>query len=331
MEWLTFWAVVAALLLTDMLIHWIFGLIALPIFERKPPFGVRPFAPDPLAEPISFLNEDGQTLRGSLYLQPDNRSRGVVLFCPETDGSHWSAMSYCRGAWEAGFSLLAFDFRGQGESDSMPGYVPLHWVTHHELDDIQAAMEYIQQREEIADLPLMLMGISRGGGAALLAASQSSKVRGVVVEGAFSNTGLMMHYTVRWAKFYLPAWVLPWLPVWHLRMTLACTRWLSERKRKCRYVRFARYLPLLRSTPVLLITGKNDTYVHPDNSRLLQQTIGGSECKLWLVDKAKHNTARQIDPETYDATTGQFLTSLTSAPVTETESTITQQLEASIK
>jgi len=79
---------------------------------------------------------------------------------------------------------------------------------------------------------------------------------------------------------------------------------------------------------VLLIAGKNDTYVHPDNSRALQKSIGGSQCQLWLVDKAKHNTARQVDPAAYDAKISTFFNDLTSAPVELVSHTRAHHLES---
>lgn len=52
-------------------------------------------------------------------------------------------MTYCQGLVVAGFHVLSVDFRNQGESDSIPGYVPIHWVSEYELDDVRHILEWI--------------------------------------------------------------------------------------------------------------------------------------------------------------------------------------------
>ena len=95
-------------------------------------------SPDPKAESIEFKTTDGLTLRGSLHRQPERNPKGLILFCPETDGSHWSAMSYCHALVEDGFDILSFDFRGQGESDGAKS------PDGQEKQDVLAAVGYMR-------------------------------------------------------------------------------------------------------------------------------------------------------------------------------------------
>ena len=122
MGWQVIIYVILGLLAFDFLVHLFFAIIILPTFERKPPFGVEPASPHPDAQQIKFPTNRGLTLQGSLYRHENQPSRGLIIFCPELGGSHCSVMSYCEGLWNAGFDLLAFDFRNQGQSESMPGY-----------------------------------------------------------------------------------------------------------------------------------------------------------------------------------------------------------------
>lgn len=289
------------LLLADLVLHLVAVRLVLPQFERKIPFGVEPAQPNPSAETVSFPTTNGLTLRGSYYKHTSQPSRGLILFCPELGGNHWSALSYAGGLFEAGYDILSFDFRNQGESDALPGYDPLHWLTEYEVQDVQAAMDFIQSRPDLAQQPLGLFGISRGGGAALAVATRRPDVRAIACEGAYSTESLLLHYALRWASLYLPAWLMRRLPLWHVRLTLAIARKVSERRRGCRLTLIERKLHRLAGRPVLMIAGGRDTYVSPQITGILASKVGAAHDPLWIVPKAKHNQAREIDKAGYDA------------------------------
>lgn len=314
------WAIVGILLalaVFDLLVHAVSALIALPVFERKLPFNVAPASPVANAEPLDIPTSDGLTLRGSLHRQKDRAAEGLVIFCPELGGNHWSALTYCAGLWDAGFNILAFDFRNQGESDYMPDYDPLHWLTDFEVEDVMAVIRFAESRDDLRDLPLGIFGISRGGGAALAAAGRSPNVRCVACEGAFSTHSLFLHYTLRWASLYVPGWILRLVPVWHLRLTLVLACRLSQFRRRCRYAHLERLLPKLRHTPVLMIAGGRDTYVLPEITEELCRRIGPGCRGVWVVPRAKHNMARQVDALEYDRRLVEFFSQAVQAPHVE--------------
>lgn len=307
------WAVIAifgGLIAVDGLIHVVAAMVILPIFEREIPFGVQPAPPDSDAELISFPTSHGLTLRGSLHRRSHDELRGLILFCPELGGNHWSAMKYAAALRDAGFAVLSFDFRNQGDSDHLPKYAPLHWLTEYEVHDVLAAIRYARSRPDLKDLPLGLFGISRGGGAALAAAARRGEVQCVACEGVASAESLMLHYTLRWASLYAPEWVMRVFPVWHVRMTLQVTRWISQIRRRCRYTTLERRLSRLRRTPVFMITGGADTYVPPEIPQSLCQKIGPSCRGVWVVRRAKHNAAREVSADEYDARLLQFFSCL---------------------
>ena len=328
MEYVVGWslfAIIVGLVAINALIHLIFALVVLPLFERKPPFGVEVVPEDPEAERIAIPTRNGLTLRGSLRQHADQPSRGLILFCPEFGGNHWSAGFYAAGLFESGFDVISFDFRNQGESDSVPGYDPLHWLTEFEVSDLLEVIEYTRQREDLRELSLGLFGVSRGASAALAAGAHSSDVKCVACEGVFSTNALLLHYAMRWASLYLPAWVLKRLPVWHLQVTLGLARRLSEIRRRCRYTNLESLLPNLCDKPVLLITGERDTYVVPEIGQSLCDRIGGNSHRIWQVAKAKHNLARRVGPEAYDREVTEFFSSLT--PLGHRAATREQQAE----
>ncbi len=314
--------ILAAWLVVDLIIRVVAVLAILPILERSPPFAVETTAPSPSAESITFTSSDGITLRGSLRLPSNGAPRAVVIFCPELGGDHWSAGWYCRALEAAGFAVLSFDFRNQGESDRSPGYAPIHWLTEYEVLDTKAAVEYTNARPELAGLPIGTFGISRGGSAALVAAAQCPEVRCVACEGVFSISTLSLHYALRWSSLYFPRWLMRMLPIWHVRGTLALARWVSQLRRHCRYVKLEDWLPRLNDRSLLMVVDGRDTYVLPEVSETLFERFPQGTSRRWLVKTAKHNLAREVDPEEFDRRIVEFFSQMAPRPTTPQPSAV---------
>jgi len=301
---------VVLVLVLDLSIRVVFVPRILPQFEAKPPFNVSPHPADLAAEMVSTVTADGVTLRGRLYRGSEAHARGLVLFCPELDGDHCSALYYCAALLEAGIDVISFDFRSQGDSDPVPDYEPFHWPTRGELRDVRAALQFIVDRPDLCDLPLGMMGISRGSLVALVAASENPRVLALCGEGTYTVDTLLEHFTKRWAGLYLPAWAQKLVPLWHYRVTLRMVRWTSEFRRGVQYLIAERRLSRLRSRPVLLITGSRDNYVQPAVVRRIASRIKSPLCRVWEVRDAKHNQARETAPEEYDREVVEFFSTL---------------------
>lgn len=280
------------------------------MFEHAPPLNAQEHALDPRAERILIETTDDLTLHGSLYMPTDQPARGLILFCHELGGDHWSALAYAGGLYRAGFAVLAFDFRGHGHSDRMFGYEPLHWMTRFELEDVRAAIRLIRSRDDLNCLPLGMFGVSRGGGAALAAAAECDDAICVAADGAYSARSMMTLYARRWLTLFVPTWLERWFPDFSVQITLAAARRLSEFRRGCRYVRLEQFLPALRSRHVLLISGQRDSYVLPEIARRLHAAINSDLAELWIAPGARHNQARETDPESYDAHLIEFFSQL---------------------
>lgn len=312
MAW-TILSVLLVVLVVDLAIRAFYVRLILPQFEAKPPFNVCPHPADLAAETVTAATEDGVTLRGRLYRGHDPSPRGLILFLPELDGDHCSAIFYCAGLLDAGFDVLSFDFRGQGDSDAVPGYEPFHWPTTGELRDANAALQYIANRPDLRDLPLGLMGISRGSLVALIAAAENPQVRAVCGEGTYTVDALLEHFVMRWARLYLPPWAMAIIPMWHFRITLRMVRWTSELCRRVQYAIAERQLWRLRGRPVLLIAGSRDNYVQPEVVRKIAARIDSPLCRVWEVPDAKHNQARETAPDEYDRQVVEFFAAIAPA------------------
>jgi pimeloyl-ACP methyl ester carboxylesterase len=306
------WAIVglfAFVVLADILIQWNAVRIVLTLIENSPPFRIESLPPDPDAEPFSVRTSDGITLRGCLYRHTETTPRGLIVFCPEFASNHRSAMLYCSALSRAGFHVLSFDFRNHGDSDSMPGYVPLHWLTQYEITDLNTVINHVYSQPDLNELPLGLFGISRGGGAALYVAAQRSEVLRVATEGAYGTEMLMLAHARHFVPIAAPPALARLFPDWHIVVTITLVRWISQRRRNCRYAMIERVLPQLASKPAFVISGARDTYVRPEVAREITRLIRQTDA-LWIVDKAKHNLARSVDPVEYDRRLVEFFTPL---------------------
>lgn len=298
--------VVIVLVVLEILFQLLVLKFSLPIFENRPPFGAELFPPQPLAEAMTIETKDGVLLAGNLLTTPRDAPRGVILFCHELDSNRWSAASYCEGLLAAGFHVLTFDFRNQGDSQSFPGYHALHWPTILEVEDVRAVVAFIGDRPDLNRLPLGVFGISRGGSVALVAAAQCDSIHRVVSDGAYCCNEMLLHFTNRWGRLYFPERLLRLLPKWHVQISLWLIRRTSEFRRGVRYANIERGLSLLGRKRVLMISGERDTYVFPEVTRKLHARTGQDDSTVWIVPEAKHNMSRQADPLEYDRRLVEF-------------------------
>lgn len=113
---------------------------------------------------------------------PAARRRGLVLAHGFPTGPRWSESSgktypefADRLAADADWTVLAFNFRGTGESEgdfSMSGW----------LHDLQAAISHLIATTEVEDV--WLAGFRTGGSLAICAAAEDERVRGVATFGS---------------------------------------------------------------------------------------------------------------------------------------------------
>lgn len=306
---------VAVILGLEILFQLLVLKFALPIFESRPLIGAELYPPLPDVEPLTIPTPDGLKLAGSLFRTSHDVPRGVVLFCHEFDSNRWSASHYCEGLLASGFNVVAIDFRNQGDSDSLPGYSPMHWPTQHEVADVCAAVAFIEQHPELKDLPLGIYGMSRGGSIGLAAAARCPSVVCVAADGAYGCSEMLLHFTNRWGRLYFPEALLRLLPKWHVEVSLWLIRRASEFRKDHLYASVERALATLRRRPVLMISGERDNYVHPEITMALFARTGQDEAGVWIVPEAKHNMARDVDRVEYDRRLVDFFSNLDTAEV----------------
>lgn len=129
-------------------------------------------------ERFDFRGGNGQTLSGRLHLPATSPVACAVFAHCFTCSKDSRAARYVSSALaEKGIATLRFDFAGLGESEGEFDSTTLA----HDVDDIVAAAGALRERYPV---PVLLVGHSLGGAAALAAAGRIPDAAGVATIGA---------------------------------------------------------------------------------------------------------------------------------------------------
>ncbi len=269
------------------------------IFQEKPIFIIPRGQEVANAEDVQFPTTDGLQLRGC-YLHGQKPRRGVILFGLEFGSNRWSCVPYCQHLLDAGYDVFAYEARNQGDSDSLPGYEPLQWVTDYEVDDARAAIKYLKSRPDRDPHGIGLYGISKGAGAGLLAAVEDPSIRCCVTDGVFATYTTLVPYMRHWFRIYNNQYkVQGLLPSWYYgRVGLEGLKQVA-RERNCHFPHLDRVLGKLAPRPLLMIHGEADTYIKPEMAQALFECAREPK-EFWLVEGAKHNQNLAVAGEEYE-------------------------------
>ncbi len=285
--------------------------ITLNIFvDTHPPMSMGPLDFKPLhGEVVRFRSFDGTSLRGML-LETPNRSayRGTVVFCHEFGSDMYSCARYARPLIESGFDVFTFDFRGHGESSCPGKYRPLQWPSDKDMEDVLGACAHVESMLAGQDKPtgIGIFGVSRGAGAAILAAATDPNIRTIACDGAFSTDATLIALMKRWAGIFARIRLVyenhtegfwRFLLWWLLRF--------AQPRMGCRYPSVRKALAEMQSRPMMFIHGQRDSYIREDQSRLLYE-LSPSPKYLWIVEGAKHNQSVIVEPKEYAQRTVSF-------------------------
>lgn len=130
-------------------------------------------------EDFRFLDVDGDRIFAGLHRAAQPASRALVMCHPLGEEKLWSHrvfVSFARDAAAAGFAVLRFDFRGEGDSDR----------EFHESDfetrvqDACRAVEFVRETDPTIT-EVTLLGLRLGASVAAAAAVQRSDVARLVL------------------------------------------------------------------------------------------------------------------------------------------------------
>lgn len=150
-----------------------------------------------------FLNSEGLRLRA--WLSVGGSERPAVVIVHGFGDSLESYLEHARPLRARGHTVLLVDLRGHGGSQG--SYTTLGG---RERADVTAAMDEVRRRG-LAKHGIVLMGHSMGSVAVLLAATEATDVRGVIIEAPYDTYRNNIAHHAR-LYYHMPAW-LPIIPI----------------------------------------------------------------------------------------------------------------------
>ena len=133
-------------------------------------------------EEVEFSPRDWPelTLRG--WWMPAEDAKGTVIRIHGLDSTRDSSLGLSKALVEGGYSVLVFDLRGHGESDTAQMGAGIH-----EQDDLRGAIDYVLTHRGAEPGRVLLYGDSFGGAIALMTAFDEPAVAGLFSDSSFTS------------------------------------------------------------------------------------------------------------------------------------------------
>ncbi|HEV2471466.1 MAG TPA: alpha/beta hydrolase [Chthonomonadales bacterium] len=232
---------------------------------------------------VSFVSADGTRLAGWLIPAKVRRPRGLIILCHGVDGDRTTMLPTAQILNKHGYAVLMFDFRARGESSGS-----LCSLGYHEVDDLGAAIRYVQSRQDTRRLPIGVLGQSLGASVALICAAGNPQIRAVVAESPFTSLD-------RAVSNHFACVLGPAAPALSLPVT-----WIGERVIGCSCSEVSPISDIARISPrpVLLIQDESDPVCPPEQTNALMAAAREPK-QLWQVPGAGHIQAEVAAPRLY--------------------------------
>lgn len=233
---------------------------------------------DLVCEQVEFASGSGGVIKG--WFLPGEKGKGAVVLMHGLRASRLDLVDRIRFLRRAGYSVLAFDFQGSGESpgDRLTfGYL--------ESRDAEAALGFIGGK--LPGEKIGVVGISMGG-AAFLLARDKSEVGALILE--------MVYPTIRKAvENRLNLWLFNGAGNFSFLLTQQFPLRLGVSADQLR--------PLDRikdvRAPVLIIAGENDRHTTLEESKQLFDAASEPK-EMWIVPQAEHADLFKVAPAEYE-------------------------------
>jgi len=233
--------------------------------------------------------EGGPPVRGDVRVIEGSEPRSAVVICHGFKGfREWGFFPAVAGAVAArGHAAVSFDFSHNGLGADGVDFSALELFERHtltrEVDEIRMVLDALPRLVPRRSKRIGLLGHSRGGGEAVLAAAEDRRVDALVTWAAIAS----VH---RWSEEQLARWRHgETVEIVNARTGQAMPigpqflRDIEENTERLDIRRAAARLTL----PWLIVHGEADTSVSPDDARTLWDMAGDS-AELLLIEDADH-------------------------------------------
>jgi predicted MFS family arabinose efflux permease/pimeloyl-ACP methyl ester carboxylesterase len=248
-------------------------------------------------ENVLFKSSDGNQLSG--WYLPSTSKPVTIIMAHGLFRSRYEVLERGVELWRAGYGVLLYDLRRHGRSRA-----EFSTIGYDERHDVVAALNFMRERAPASKI--VLMGVSMGAAATLMAAAESEGLLAVVAESSFLSFNDTARHHIRLAG--LPAFPFATLLIrftaWRLNFNAADFNVLRATSRiKC---------------PILFIGGGADRRM--PNESVLEPLYAAATHPLkrkFIVAGAQHGHAYDRDEESkaaYIKAFTDFLQAVEAAP-----------------
>ncbi|MCA1599970.1 MAG: alpha/beta hydrolase, partial [Chloroflexi bacterium] len=193
-------------------------------------------------------------------------------------------LPYARFLHAAGYNVLLYDGRGLGQSGGRFS------AGAREVDDARGAVAYMMGQRGLRNRRCALLGVSLGGGVAIVAAARTPAVAATIADSAYPDQGLLVGR-------------LDTLSLGPLRLPLAPDGpWAVDRLLGAPLARFSPLHAAGRVAPraLLLIHSRDDANpTTPLSGALALYHAAGRPVQLWIAPRGGHAGALGAQPAAY--------------------------------
>lgn len=217
-------------------------------------------------ESVSFKNRDGHKLHG-WFFPARCRPAGTLIHLHGNAGNITGHFQHVAWLPQAGWNVLAFDYRGYGQSEG-------RMTRAGSIADAHAALDYLLSRPDVDRSRIAAFGQSLGGAIGIVLAAERSEIRGLATDGAFDDYRRIAS--------------------WHVRrnpLLLAVAWWVPGVLMSKGYDPID-YVGRISPRPLLILHGTADRVVDPRMARRLFDAAREPK-ELWLIEGADHYGALQ--------------------------------------
>lgn len=235
--------------------------------------------PDDLAcENVEFPSESGTIIKG--WILKGEQRKGAIVLMHGVRANRLALLDRIKFLHKAGFSILAFDFQGSGESIGKQltfGYL--------ESKDAEASVKFI--KEKLPTEKIGVIGISMGG-AAFLLSKNMPKTDALILE--------MVYPTMQKAiENRLNLWLFRGADNLSPLLTMQFPMRLSISINDLRPIDKISNVNI----PLLIIAGENDQHATLEESKQLF-AVANEPKELWIVPNAEHEDLFKVVPTDYE-------------------------------
>lgn len=242
-------------------------------------------------EAVSFLSEDGITLKG-WFVKPahSHKPSPAIIICHGVGANKSDFTELAVSLSRRGYFVLLFDFRAHGESSGSRTSLGFH-----EQKDIVAALGFLKARSEINTKRIGIYGFSMGGSTAILTAAKTGAFSAIVVDSAFTSLRDQARDAIT-GFYHLPAF--PFLSLSILGYELYFQTRVDN-------ISPVSVISKISPAPILIIAGEGDRLIPAENGRKLYAAAREPK-ELWLIPGADHGATLAAAGSEYEKKVGEF-------------------------